>query len=161
MPEEKLVFDIKCEIQGTGKALIALGLLSIPVFLYLLPAPVGREVSLPANIMLIAAVSAVLGALAKTIYLIIRKKFPDQECNIKTARYFFPLYRFLCNTIFTLILYAFFYRVFPHLILLFSKAGLTGLPGTVTVIMLPAVLIGFTADKLIRGTVKIIARILN
>jgi hypothetical protein len=161
MAKEILVFNIKSEIQGTVRALIALGLLSIPVFFYLLPAPVDREISLPANIMLIAALSAALGALAKTIYLIIRKKFPDQQFNLKTTRYFFPFYMFLCNAIFTLILYAFFYRVFPHLILLFSKEGLTGLPGTVTVIMLPAVLIGFTAEELIRGTVKIVTRILN
>jgi uncharacterized membrane protein len=161
MPEEKSVFDIKREIQGTAKALIDLVLLSIPVFLYLLSVPVGREVSLPANMMLIASAAAALGALVKTIDLIIRKKFPDRECIIETVRYFFPLYLFLCNTIFTLILYALFYRVFPHLVLFLSKAGLTGLPAIVTIIGLPAALIGFTADKLIRGAVKIVAAILD
>lgn len=161
MAKETLIFDIKSEIQCTAKALIAFILLSIPFFLFLLPAPAGREISPASDILLIAAVSSALGALAKVIYFITREKFPDRACKIKTAKYLFPLYMLLCNTIFTLMLYALFHRVFLHLIPALSKVGITGLTGTVTAVGLPAVLMGLTADKLRSGMVKIVEKILN
>lgn len=156
-----MVFDIKSEIQNTAKAVVAIILLGIPFFLFLLPAPAGREISPAADILLIAAVSSALGALGKTIYFIRREKFPYRTCKIKTARYLFPLYMLLCNTIFTLMLYALFHNVFPHLTLALSKVGLTGLTGTITAVGLPTALMGLTADKLRNGLVKIVGRILN
>lgn len=156
-----MVFDIKSEIQDTAKAVVAIILLGIPFFLFLLPAPGGREISPAADILLIAAVSSALGASGKTIYFIRREKFPLRTCKIKTARYLFPLYMLLCNTIFTLMLYALLNKVFPHLIPAVSKVGLTGLPGTVTAVGFPVVLMGLTADKLRSGMVKIVGRILK
>ncbi len=156
-----MVFDIKSEIQSTAKALVAIILLGIPFFLFLLPAPAGREISPASDILLIAAVSSALGALAKVIYFMRQGNFPERGNKIKAAKYLFPLYMLLCNTLFTLMLYALFHKIFPHLTLTLSKVGLTGLTGIVTAVSLPAALIGLTADKLRKGTVKIVDRILN
>jgi hypothetical protein len=155
MARDTLVYNMKSEIKGTAKALISIGLLSIPVFLYSLPSPGYPAVTLLPGIMTIALASGALGAAVKSVYFIFRQKYPDRRCPIKNAGGFFPFYLFFCNTIFTLILYALFCNTFLHLAAILSKSGLSGLASTVLIGGLPALTLGLTADKLRHGAVKL------
>lgn len=91
MAKEKLVFDIKSEIQNTAKALVAIILLSIPFFLFLLPAPDSRKISHAADILLVATCFCSIGGIGKSDLLHQAEKIPSPDMQNKNSRIPFPL----------------------------------------------------------------------